>query len=58
MFDAEITEARVMDLWRLTNTLMIAEPKHLAVNLKGLLEAQEFLAAAVGSALLHKKEAA
>lgn len=58
MFDAETTEARVMDLWRLTNTLMLSDPKHLAVNLKGLVEAQEYLAACIGAALLHKREAA
>lgn len=56
--DAETTEQRIMDAWRNIQMLTLADPKHLAANLKALVETQEYLAACIGAALLHKREAA
>lgn len=47
-----------MDLWRLAQTLTLAEPHDLAANLRGLLEAQDYLATAITTALAHKRKEA
>lgn len=53
------TEAKIMDAWRLCQSLTLAEPADLAANLRGLIETRDYLICAINVALKeHTKEAA